>query len=114
MKLLLDANISWRLVKLLQEKSIESIHVEQTSLPVPASDRSIWQYALNENLIIVTNDEDFLNMSNLYGFPPKVILIKTGNMRTAYLVDLIVKHYSAINEFANTADIGLLEIYSKQ
>lgn len=114
MKLLLDANISWRLVKLLQEKNIDCIHVEQTSLPVPATDRSIWQYALSENYIIVTNDEDFLNMSNLYGFPPKVILIKTGNMRTASLFDLLLKHYSSISEFANTADIGLLEIYSKQ
>lgn len=114
MKLLLDANISWRLVKLLQEKGIDSVHVEQTFLPVPATDRSVWQYALTENQIIVTNDEDFLNMSNLYGFPPKVILIKTGNMRTAYLVDLIIKHYSAIADFANAADAGLLEIYSKQ
>ncbi len=114
MKLLLDANISWRLVKMLHEKGIDCIHVEQTTLPVPASDRSIWEYALNENLVIVTNDEDFLNMSNLYGFPPKVILIKTGNMRTAYLVDLIGKHYSTITEFANAADAGLLEIYSKQ
>mgnify|MGYP006186036335 FL=1 len=114
MKLLLDTNISWRLVKLLQEKDIDCIHVEQTSLPVPATDRSIWEYALSENYIIVTNDEDFLNMSNLYGFPPKVLLIKTGNMRTTGLYDLILKHYSAISEFANNADIGLLEIYNKQ
>jgi predicted nuclease of predicted toxin-antitoxin system len=113
MKLLLDANISWRLAKLLQEKGIDCIHVEQTDLSTPATDRSIWQFALAENFIIVTNDEDFLNLSNFYGFPPKVILIKTGNMRTVYLLELIVKHLSSINEFSNSADIGLLEIYTK-
>ena len=41
MKLLLDANLSWRLSKLLSEFFEEVIHVDSTSLPAPAKDIEI-------------------------------------------------------------------------
>jgi predicted nuclease of predicted toxin-antitoxin system len=112
MKLLLDANISWRLVKLLQNSGVDCIQVEQTDLPVPSSDLQIWQYAKEHNYIIVTNDEDYLNLSNLLGFPPKVVLLKTGNQRTDYLKELLLKNISSISELELSADIALLEIYT--
>jgi len=31
-----------------------------------------------KNFIIVTNDDDFLNLTNMKGFPPKVVLLRTG------------------------------------
>ena len=112
MKLLLDANISWRMVRLLQEKGFDCSHVEQTSLPVPAKDSSIWQFAKDNNFIIVTNDEDFLNLLNVLGFPPKVLLLKTGNQRTGYLSEIISQHKKDIEELFTSDEIGLLEIYS--
>jgi predicted nuclease of predicted toxin-antitoxin system len=38
MKLLLDANISWRLINLISDYFPESIHVNNTGLPKPAKD----------------------------------------------------------------------------
>ena len=44
MKLILDANISWRLIKKLINYP-DSIHINQTKLPQPASDIDIWNFA---------------------------------------------------------------------
>lgn len=114
MKLLIDANLSWRLVRILQEKGFECLHVEQTGLPIPASDRMIWRFAKENSLIIVTSDEDFLNLMNLSGFPPKVLLLKTGNQSTAYLAEIILKHKKDIEELFVSPETGLLEIYSNE
>ena len=47
-------------------------------LEVPANDLSIWRHAKEHDLIIVTNDEDYVDLINLRRFPPKVVLLKTG------------------------------------
>lgn len=54
MKLLLDANISWRLAARLKSHFEECLHVDYTGLNIPAQDIEIWNYALNNNLIIIT------------------------------------------------------------
>jgi len=45
MKLLLDANLSWRLTTVLSEHFSECVHVNKTELPKPAKDTEIWNYA---------------------------------------------------------------------
>ena len=60
MKLLLDANVSWRLAARLQPYFSDCLHVDHIGLSVPAKDIEIWNYALANDCIIVTNDEDFL------------------------------------------------------
>jgi predicted nuclease of predicted toxin-antitoxin system len=111
MKLLLDANISWRLVPKLKAFYTDCFHVDHIELSVPASDILIWNYANDNDLIIVTNDDDFLNLVNLKGFPPKVILLRTGNQSNDFIEQLLIKHIADIGNFKNAVDIGLLEIY---
>jgi predicted nuclease of predicted toxin-antitoxin system len=53
--------------------------VDLIGLPAPSADKDIWDYALNNGYIIITKDNDFLDLLELKGFPPKVILLKTGN-----------------------------------
>lgn len=71
MKLLLDANISWRLIPRLKIHFDDCFHVDDIGLLSPIKDTEIWTYALVKQLIIVTNDNDFLFFSNLKGFPQK-------------------------------------------
>jgi predicted nuclease of predicted toxin-antitoxin system len=71
MKLLLDANVSWRLSAKLKLHFDDCIHVDRVGLPVPASDNEIWNYALINELLIVTNDDDFINLLNLKAFYQK-------------------------------------------
>jgi predicted nuclease of predicted toxin-antitoxin system len=76
MKLLLEANFSWRLSIKLKQHFTDCVHVDKIDLPVPAKDTEIWNCALENQYIIVTNDEDFLNLSHVKGFPPKALATK--------------------------------------
>ncbi len=46
--------------------------------------------AKNNSLIIVTNDEDFVDIVNIKGFPPKVVLLRTGNQGRLFLSNLLI------------------------
>ena len=70
MKLLLDENLSRRLVARLAELYPGSIHVEQASL-LASSDRQIWEYAKAHGFAIVSTDSDFFEMATTLGPPPK-------------------------------------------
>jgi predicted nuclease of predicted toxin-antitoxin system len=59
MKLLLDANISWRLTVPLRNYFEDCYNVDHIGLGIPASDTDIWNYASAAGLTIVTNDDDF-------------------------------------------------------
>lgn len=111
MKFLLDANISWRLSGKLKSHFEDCFHVDHIGLKVPASDNEIWEYALANELIIVTNDDDFVNILNFKGYPPKVVLLRTGNQSNQYIESILVKHQENIRSFYNNREIGLLEIF---
>ncbi|HVX28169.1 MAG TPA: DUF5615 family PIN-like protein [Parafilimonas sp.] len=111
MKLLLDANISWRLVTKLKLHFEACVHVDYVGLSVPAKDVEIWNYALDNDFIIVTNDEDFLNLSNIKGFPPKILLLKTGNQSNNFICELLIKHIEDVYALNNSSDYGVLELY---
>ena len=111
MKLLLDANISWRLVSTLKKVFEDCFHVDFIQLSIPPSDFEIWNHAKERDLIIVTNDEDFLNLMNLKGYPPKVILLKTGNQSNKFIEQLLIKHFDDIEMLEKNKDTGLLEIF---
>lgn len=111
MKLLLDANVSWRLCAGLGLHFEDCFHVDNIGLTVPAKDTEIWDYALATNLIIVTNDEDFLNFSNIKGFPPKIVLLKTGNQSNKYIEELLIRHKQDIESLYLSEEYGILELF---
>ena len=110
MKLLLDANISWRLRTFVEENISDCAHVNKTELPRPAKDLDIWHFAKKHGYTIVTQDSDFLNFLETKGYPPKVILIKTGNINRVQMQTILLQAKSSILELHNTEEYGLLEI----
>ncbi|SEL95942.1 DUF5615 family PIN-like protein [Parapedobacter koreensis] len=110
MNLLLDANLSWRLSNKLKVYFEDCLHVDYIGLTVPAKDIDIWNYALANDLIIVTNDDDFLNLANVRGFPPKVVLLRTGNQSNVFLEQLLIKHKEDIEGLFGSTEYGFLEI----
>jgi predicted nuclease of predicted toxin-antitoxin system len=110
MKLLLDANISWRLTSVLKQHFSDCLHVDNIGLPVPAKDSEIWTYAKENDLIIVTNDEDFIDLVNLKGFPPKVVLLKVGNQSRLFIMNLLILRKNEIQALYDSKEHGLLEI----
>jgi len=109
MKILLDANISWKLVNKLKPIFGECAHVDLIGLDVPADDIEIWNYALENNFIIVTKDNDFLNLLEIKGYPPKIVLLRTGNNSSHGLMELLVNKKLMIEDLINN-EYGLLEI----
>jgi len=108
--LLLDANLSWRSVDVLNEHYDNCVHVDNIGLKIPVKDAEIWNYAKENNQVIVTNDEDFLNLQVLLGFPPKVVLFRTGNLKRRQVEDILIHAKQDIIELVSSREYGLLEI----
>ena len=87
----------------------ECKHADSIGLDVPAKDIDIWNYALKNGYTIITKDSDFVDLLELKGFPPKVVLLKTGNNRTNALSELLLKTKPEIEDLEKS-DCGLLEI----
>jgi len=111
MRLLLDANLSWRLVSLLKGNFEEITHIIYTGFKEDASDTSIWNFARQNGYSIITNDEDYYRLALDKGFPPKIVLLKTGNQSTRYIAGILAKHKTEISEFIQHEEYGVLEIY---
>jgi len=109
-RLLLDANLSWRSVKALSAYFDACNHVDTIGLSVPAQDIEIWAYALKNNFLVVTNDEDFLYLSTIKGFPPKIILLKTGNQSRQFIEQILIEKKEQISTFAASSEYGVLEL----
>lgn len=109
MKLLLDHNLSPKLVTRLAELYPESNHVAMLGLDT-ASDVEVWRHALDQGYCLVTKDSDFNELLTAKGFPPKVIWIRLGNCTTSAIENLLHKHLKAILEFAEDTSVGLLEL----
>lgn len=111
MKLLIDANISFKVAPKIRKHFETVIHVSDTGLTVPAKDIEIWQFAKENSFIIVTYDEDFTEFVNIYGAPPKVIWLRFGNAPVSLIVEKILLHLSDIQQLSEDKNIELLEIY---
>jgi len=112
MKLLLDANVSWRLVSILKDHFGECIHVDDIpELEFAAKDTKIWQYAKDNGYTIVTNDNDFNDLIAIRGFPPKIVWLRTGNCSRKFIADLLIRSKQAIQELLQSKECGLLEIF---
>lgn len=77
---------------------------------MPAKDIEIWKFATNNDAVIVTNDENFLNLAKVKGFPPKVILLKTGNQSNDFIEHLLINHKVEIEQLYLSKEYGFLEI----
>ena len=82
MRLLFDQNLSHRLLAVLEDLFPNSLHVRLLGMD-QADDLAIWNYALDHNLIIVTQDSDYSDWNKLRGAPPKIIWLRCGNASVA-------------------------------
>ena len=110
MKLLFDQNISYKLVSELTTRFPGSTHVSLENLQT-ASDEEIWRYARNNGFVIVTQDSDFYERGVIAGFPPKVIWIRTGNVSTHHIKQILIDNHESIQAFEKDHLSGCLVIY---
>jgi predicted nuclease of predicted toxin-antitoxin system len=109
-RLLLDANLSWRSVAVLRRHFADCAHVDNIGLRIPAKDAEIWEYARCHGMMIVTNDEDFFDLSSFRGFPPQIIMLRTGNQSRQHAEQVLIGLKTRIEAFAASTECGVLEI----
>lgn len=109
MKLLFDQNISHRILKLLPEQFAGSTSIKKEEL-INTSDLEIWEFAKRNNYFIVTQDSDFDALNTLFGFPPKIIWIRSGNLKTKDILDILIEYYSDLVKFESDIELGCFEI----
>ncbi|MEX2531607.1 MAG: DUF5615 family PIN-like protein [Gemmatimonadota bacterium] len=98
MKLLFDQNLAPRLVRSLADIFPESAHVRDLGM-ARASDREIWEHAKEAGFVVVSKDNDFQQMSFVFGPPPKVIWIRRGNCSVEETEGILRSHSARIREF---------------
>ncbi|MDQ3109216.1 MAG: DUF5615 family PIN-like protein [Bacteroidota bacterium] len=109
MSLLFDQNLSFKVAKKLQDIFPNSKHLSDVGLS-NYSDNDIWSFARANNYTIVTHDSDFIDISTLKGFPPKVIWLKIGNTSTENIVSRLRTESELIKEFLVSDETAFLEI----
>jgi predicted nuclease of predicted toxin-antitoxin system len=112
MKLLFDQNISFRITKKLHGYFSACLHVSDCKLS-DCEDPEIWSYAKENDFVTVTFDSDFYDISIINGHPPKIIWIRTGNLTTTEIVQLMIENQKTINAFCEDDDfkeISCLEL----
>ena len=102
MKLLLDENLSRRLVLFLLETYPESSQVALLGMQ-QASDLEVWRYAGEHGYVLVTNDADFYDLSLTRGAPPLVLWLRSGNADKSLILKLLLEHRQQIEAAFATA-----------
>jgi predicted nuclease of predicted toxin-antitoxin system len=108
-KLLLDQNLSPRLVAELEKDFPGSCHVRDLGL-ARADDAAIWLIAREKGYAIVSKDADFHQMSFLHGFPPKVLWLRLGNCTTDEILAAMRRHLDSIALFDESEDAAFLTL----
>jgi predicted nuclease of predicted toxin-antitoxin system len=85
----------------------DSTHVQDVGLDT-ADDTKLWDYARDNDYLIVSKDTDFSDRSAIHGFPPKVIWLRRGNCSTNTVEKILRNHYSDIEIFDRDPNTGLL------
>jgi predicted nuclease of predicted toxin-antitoxin system len=110
-KLLLDENLSRRLIPFLQHAFPGTDHVVHQGLE-SASDREVWDRARREDFVIVTRDADFGEMSLLLGQPPQVIRLRTGNLTRPATLKLLLDQRAVIEQALVEEGAAVVELWS--
>lgn len=98
MKLLLDENLSPRLVESLSDLYPGLKHVHDCNLG-GADDEAVWQFAKANGFTIVSKDSDFSERSVFEGSPPKIIWLRLGNCSTAEVEILLRSAQKMVRRF---------------
>lgn len=109
MRLLFDHNLAPALASRLQGIYPNSSHVYLLGLD-KAADTEIWQYAQQEEFVIVTKDADYSELCLMRGFPPKVVWMRRGNCKTANIEALLRNHYGDLEMMEASVSTGIITL----
>lgn len=107
MKLLLDENLSDKIIYRIVDLYPDSQHVKTLGL-INTDDAIIWEYAKANGFAIVSKDSDFYQRSLLYGHPPQFIYLRIGNSPTSKIVQILRDNFDTIVQFEDRESESIL------
>jgi predicted nuclease of predicted toxin-antitoxin system len=107
MKLLLDENLSDKIISKIIDLYPDSTHVKPLAL-TNTDDAIIWEYAKVNSFTIVSKDADFHQRSLLYGHPPKLIYLRIRNSPTSKIVEILRDNFDTIIDFGGSEAESIL------
>ncbi|WP_414543559.1 DUF5615 family PIN-like protein [Nostoc sp. CCY0012] len=109
MKLLFDENLSPKLPNRLSDIFPHSLHVRDVGMKATI-DPIVWDYAKDNDLMIVSKDVDIHDLSLVFGNPPKVIWLRLGNCSTSQVENLLRQNFDTIKLFYKDENLSLLAL----
>ncbi len=90
----LDAQLSPHLaIRITEHIKIDTVSASYLGM-TRSNDSEIFSYARENDLIIITKDEDFIKLLDRFGPPPKIIWLTCGNTSNSYLKELFSSRLS--------------------
>jgi predicted nuclease of predicted toxin-antitoxin system len=110
MRLLFDQNLSHRLITALEDLFPGSLHVRLVGMQ-DADDLVVWDYALEQKLVIVTQDSDYSDWNKLRGAPPKIVWLRCGNASVDQIHSKIRNAASRIRQLDSDPEVEVVEVW---
>ncbi len=98
MKFLVDAQLPRRLARQLREAGFDTVHTRHLRLGNRTSDFILNEISIEEERVLVTKDEEFVDSFTITGKPYKLLLVSTGNIKNRDLELLFERNLKEIVE----------------
>lgn len=108
-RLLLDQNLSFKISRGIKDLFPDTKHVSDFNLN-GSYDLDIWNFAKKNSYCILTFDSDFIDISVLNGFTPKIIWLRIGNSTTENIIRILRSNEAIIKDFLVSEENAYLEI----
>ncbi len=94
MNVLVDQQLPPALAQWLNDHGVSARHVRDVGLR-DADDREIWAFAVREQLVVVTKDEDFAARCSISSDGPAIVWLRLGNSTNAVLFEWLGARWEA-------------------
>ncbi len=112
MNFLVDAQLPQTLADFLTSKGHPSVHTMELTNKNNTSDTTIVDIAESQGRVIITKDDDFLQMHVIKNKPTKLLIVKTGNISNKELLFLFDQYLDQIVNYLQS--YCLIEMYSTE
>ena len=102
MKFLVDAQLPPALARWLVAQGLEAAHVADFGMK-EASDTLIWEMVLETSFVLITKDDDFVELSQLKP-GPQIIWVRLGNCTRKDLLKKFERNLFALEEALKQGD----------
>ncbi len=103
MRFLVDAQLPRRLALWLRQQGYDVLHTLELPAANRTTDAEVMQRADDEDRIVISEDADFVNSHLMLGRPAKLLLVSTGNITNAALLELVSTHWALLSSALKNA-----------